>query len=111
MPSGGPSVTAATTDLISTSDKIYVAGHRGLAGSAIWDRLNKDGYDNLVGRSSSELDLRDRDATERFLAAEQPDVVVLAAAKVGGILANSTYPAEFLSDNLRIQLNVIDMAQ
>src|SRR3954452_21918110 len=98
MASGGPPVTSATTDLISKSDKIYVAGHRGLAGSAIWDRLTKDGYDNLVGRSSSELDLRDRDATERFFAAEQPNVVVLAAAKVGGILANSTYPAEFLSD-------------
>src|SRR3954469_10606664 len=109
--SGGRFVTAATTDLVSPSDKIYVAGHRGLAGSAIWDRLTKDGYGNLVGRSSSELDLRDREATEQFFAAEQPDVVVLAAAKVGGILANSTYPAEFLSDNLRIQLNVIDMAQ
>src|SRR3954468_2189351 len=109
--SGGLSVTTGTTDLISTSDKIYVAGHRGLAGSAIWDRLTKDGYGNLVGRSSSELDLRDREATEQFFAAEQPEVAVLAAARRGAILANSTCPGEFLSDSPRTHPNGIDMAR
>ncbi|WNM24897.1 GDP-L-fucose synthase family protein [Demequina capsici] len=88
----------------------YVAGHRGLVGSAIWRRLEKSGFTNLVGRSSSELDLKDRDATFAFFAETKPRYVVLAAAKVGGIMANSTYPVDFLSDNLRIQTNVIDAA-
>ena len=95
---------------LDTTSKIYVAGHRGLVGSAIWRNLQARGFDNLIGRSSAELDLRNRSAVERFFADELPTVVVLAAAKVGGILANSTYPADFLSDNLRIQVNVLDAA-
>lgn len=88
----------------------YVAGHRGLVGGAIWRALEDRGFDRLVGRSSSELDLRDRDDVFDFFAEERPAYVVLAAAKVGGILANDTYPVDFLSDNLRIQTNVMDAA-
>lgn len=91
--------------------RIYVAGHRGLVGSAIWRHFESRGCTGVIGRTSAELDLRDRDATDAFFDRERPEYVVLAAAKVGGILANATYPAEFLSDNLRIQLNVIDAAQ
>jgi GDP-L-fucose synthase len=90
--------------------KVYVAGHRGLVGSAIWRHLLDRGHTGLVGRTSAELDLRDRPAVDAFFDSERPDYVILAAAKVGGIMANSTYPAEFLSDNLRIQLNVMDAA-
>jgi GDP-L-fucose synthase len=97
-----------TTDKAATT---YVAGHRGLAGSAIWRRLEADGYTNLVGRSSAELDLREREATFAFLREARPRYVILAAARVGGILANDQFPATFLSDNLRIQLNVMDAAQ
>ena len=92
------------------TDKVYVAGHRGLAGSAIWRRLEEAGYTNLVGRTSAELDLRDRDAVFRFLEAERPDVVIDAAARVGGIHANDTYSADFLSENLQIQVNLMDAA-
>ena len=88
----------------------YVAGHRGLVGSAIWRRLEGEGFTSLVGRRSGELDLRDREAVFDFFAATRPRYVVLAAAKVGGILANNTYPVDFLSDNLRIQTNVMDAA-
>ena len=91
--------------------KVYVAGHRGLAGSAIWRRLEAQGYTQLVGRTSAELDLREREAVFDFFTTERPAYVVLAAARVGGILANDTFPAEFLSDNLRIQVNVMDAAQ
>jgi len=90
--------------------RFYVAGHRGLVGSAIWRRLESEGFTDLVGRSSAELDLKDRDAVFAFFAETTPKYVVLAAAKVGGILANSTYPVDFLSDNLRIQVNVLDAA-
>jgi GDP-L-fucose synthase len=90
---------------------VYVAGHRGLVGSAIWRRLAASGFSRLVGRSSAELDLRDRDATFAFMADTKPRYLVLAAARVGGILANSTYPVDFLSENLRIQTNVLDAAQ
>lgn len=90
--------------------KIYIAGHRGLAGSAIWRKLESEGFDDLIGRTSQELDLTDRDAVFEFFREEKPQHVVLAAAKVGGILANSTYPVDFLSDNLRIQGNVLDAA-
>jgi GDP-L-fucose synthase len=90
--------------------KVYVAGHHGLVGSALWRRLLADGFTNLVGRESRELDLRDAAAVKGFFAAEQPEVVILAAARVGGIIANATYPAQFLSDNLRIQVNVLDTA-
>ncbi|MFC7493230.1 MULTISPECIES: GDP-L-fucose synthase family protein [unclassified Nocardioides] len=88
----------------------YVAGHRGLVGGAIWRALEGRGHGNLLGRSSSEVDLRDRDAVFDFFATERPTYVVLAAAKVGGIMANNTYPVDFLSDNLRIQTNVMDAA-
>jgi GDP-L-fucose synthase len=91
--------------------KVYVAGHRGLAGSAIWRSLEAQGYTQLVGRTSAELDLRDREAVFDFFDTERPRHVILAAARVGGILANDTFPAEFLSDNLRIQVNVMDAAQ
>lgn len=89
----------------------YVAGHRGLVGSAIWRNLEAEGFTNLIGRTSSELDLKDRDAVFAFFAQSKPRYVVLAAAKVGGILANNTYPVDFLSDNLRIQVNVLDAAR
>ncbi len=88
----------------------YIAGHRGLVGSAVWRHFSSSGFDNLIGRTSAELDLRDRDATFAFFARSRPSTVVMAAAKVGGIMANATYPADFLSDNLRIQLNVFDAA-
>ena len=89
---------------------LYVAGHRGMVGSAVWRRLETAGFTDLRGAPSSELDLRDREATFDYLAQIRPRYVVLAAAKVGGILANDTYPVEFLSDNLRIQTNVLDAA-
>jgi len=87
--------------------KIYVAGHRGLVGGAIWRRLQAAGFKNLVGRSSKELDLRDQAAVTGFFDRERPEYVFLAAARVGGIKANSTFPAEFIYDNLMIQTNVI----
>lgn len=96
---------------LDRSARVYVAGHRGLAGAAIWRRLDAAGFENLHGATSSELDLRDRTATFTYLHAVRPDVVIVAAARVGGILANSSWPAEFLSDNLRIQLNVMDAAR
>jgi GDP-L-fucose synthase len=89
---------------------LYVAGHRGLVGSAVWRHLAAEGFTRLVGRSSAELDLRSRDDVFRFFEAERPHHVILAAARVGGILANARKPAEFLSDNLRIQVNVMDAA-
>jgi GDP-L-fucose synthase len=88
-------------------DKIYIAGHRGLAGSAIVRCLLGNGYDNLVYRTSKELDLTRQSSVEEFFASEKPDYVFLAAAKVGGIHANSTYPAQFIYSNLQIQNNVI----
>jgi len=87
--------------------KIYVAGHRGLVGSALVRTLQAQGYTNLLLRTHAELDLTDPVATEAFFSTEQPEYVFLAAAKVGGILANNTYPAEFVRDNLAIQTNVI----
>jgi GDP-L-fucose synthase len=95
---------------LDRSARVYVAGHRGLVGSAVWRHLEAQGFTDLVGRTSAELDLRERGAVDAFFAEQKPAYVVLAAAKVGGILANATYPAEFLSDNLRIQLNVLDAA-
>ena len=89
-------------------DKIYIAGHRGMVGSAIHRRLKKEGFENFVFRTSDELDLRDQQAVADFFAEEKPAYVFLAAAKVGGILANNTYRAEFLYDNLMIQSNVIE---
>ena len=88
----------------------YVAGHRGLVGSAIVRRLESAGFERIIGKTSGELDLKDRDAVFAYMAEAKPKYLVLAAAKVGGILANSTYPVDFLSDNIRIQTNVLDAA-
>jgi GDP-L-fucose synthase len=88
--------------------RIYVAGHRGLVGSAIVRRLRAAGYENLVLRTSKELDLREQQDVRAFFAEEEPEYVILAAARVGGIVANDTYPAEFIYDNLMIEANVID---
>ena len=90
--------------------KIYVAGHRGMVGSAILRALKQKGYTNIVTRTSNELDLRDQQAVHSFINKEKPDVVIIAAAKVGGILANDTYPYTFLHDNLIIQDNLIDVS-
>lgn len=95
---------------IDKNSKIYVAGHRGLVGSAIWNNLKQRGYNKLVGRSHAELDLLDAAAVKKFFDDEQPDLVVLAAAHVGGIMANSTYRADFIYENLQIQQNVIGEA-
>lgn len=92
---------------MNKQDKIYVAGHRGLVGSAIWRDLKSKGYTNLVGRTHAELDLLDGRAVEEFFDNEQPDYVILAAAKVGGIVANNTYRADFIYQNLQIQQNII----
>lgn len=100
----------AARALLYPAARVYVAGHRGMVGSAIVRALERQGFTDIVGATSSELDLRDREATFRYLREVHPDVVVLAAAQVGGILANSTAPVDFLSDNLRIQTNVMDAA-
>ena len=96
--------------MISKSDKIYIAGHRGMVGSACWRALEAKGYTNLIGRTSKELDLRDQKAVEDFIRTEKPVAIIDAAAKVGGILANDTYPYEFLMDNMLIQNNLIRSA-
>src|SRR6201993_3583337 len=90
------------------SSRIYIAGHRGLVGSAIRRGLEQRGYSNLLMRTHAELDLADRDAVRPFFLKEKPEFVFLAAAKVGGILANDTYPADFIRENLEIQTSVID---
>jgi GDP-L-fucose synthase len=92
---------------MNITDKIYVAGHRGLMGSAILRLLKAKGYNNIVTRTSWELDLRDSVSVQQFFETERPEYVFIAAAKVGGILANNTYPAEFIYENLRIQNNII----
>ena len=93
--------------MLSKDSKIYVAGHRGLVGSAIWNNLHQRGYTNLVGRTHKELDLTDQVAVKRFFDEEQPEAVVLAAAFVGGIMANSLYRADFIMQNMKMQCNVI----
>ena len=90
--------------------KIYIAGHNGMVGSAIWRALEKKGYNNLIGKSSKELDLRNQQAVINFYKKEQPEVVIDAAAKVGGILANNDFPYQFLMENMQIQNNLIDAA-
>ena len=90
--------------------KIYIAGHRGMVGSAVWRALELKGYSNLIGRTSQELDLRDQAAVDAFYNLEKPDAVIDAAAKVGGILANNDFPYEFLMQNMQIQNNLIDGA-
>ncbi len=96
--------------MLNTNSKIYIAGHHGLVGSAIWNNLKARGYDNLVGRSHSELDLTDQYAVKKFFDEEKPDAVVLAAAFVGGIMANSLYRADFIMQNMKMQCNVIENA-
>ena len=98
------------TGAMHTDSRVFVAGHRGLVGSAIHRRLTSLGFNRLICRSRSELDLLDATAVDQFFANERPEYVFLAAAKVGGILANDTYPADFLRENLGVQTNVIDAA-
>lgn len=92
------------------NSKIYIAGHKGMVGSAIWRALTAKGYTNLIGAASADLDLRDQIAVQTFFSEEQPEIVIDAAARVGGILANMTAPYEFLMQNLQIQNNLIDTA-
>jgi GDP-L-fucose synthase len=92
------------------SSKIYIAGHRGMVGSAIWRNLESKCYTNLIGRTSSELDLRNQDIVDTFFEAEKPDVVIDAAARVGGILANNDFPYQFIMENMQIQNNLINAA-
>ena len=98
------------TNPINKTFKIYIAGHRGMVGSAVWRALEAKGYTNLVGKTSQELDLRDQAAVNAFYNLEKPDVVIDAAAKVGGILANNDFPYQFLMENMQIQNNLIDGA-
>lgn len=95
---------------IDKTSKIYIAGHRGMVGSAVWRALENEGYQNLIGQSSSELDLRDQQAVQAFFEKEKPKAVIDAAAKVGGILANNNYPYQFIMENMQIQNNLIDTA-
>jgi len=95
---------------INKNRKIYIAGHRGMVGSAVWRVLEKKGYTNLVGKTSAELDLRHQQAVLDFYATEKPEVVIDTAARVGGILANSDFPYQFLMENMQIQNNLIDGA-
>ena len=92
------------------NSKIYIAGHRGMVGSAIWRALATRGYTNLIGVTSTELDLRNQQAVQDFISAEKPDVIIDAAARVGGILANNNYPYQFIMENMQIQNNLIDSA-
>ena len=96
--------------MLSPDARVYVAGHRGMVGSAVWRSFESAGFSDLVGWTSAEVDLTDRDAAMDAVTSAKPDVVVVAAAKVGGIMANSTYPVEFLADNLRIQTNLFEAA-
>jgi GDP-L-fucose synthase len=96
--------------MISKTTKIYIAGHKGMVGSAVMRALNQKGYTNLLGKTSTELDLRNQQAVINFYASEKPDVVIDAAAKVGGILANNDYPYQFLMENMQIQNNLVDGA-
>ena len=98
------------TVMMDKEAKIYVAGHRGMVGSAIVRRLEKEGYGNLVLKTSSQLDLRNQGQVEQFFSEEKPEYVFLAAAKVGGIVANSKHPADFMYDNMILEMNVIHSA-
>ncbi|HEX2918725.1 MAG TPA: NAD-dependent epimerase/dehydratase family protein, partial [Edaphobacter sp.] len=93
---------------MNKDSRIFIAGHRGLVGSAILRELERLGYTRIITRSRAELDLLDTDAVNAFFAEQKPEYVFLAAAKVGGILANNTYPADFIRDNLILQTNIID---
>ena len=103
--------SAVATGVMSPESRIYVAGHRGLVGSAIERELRRRGYRNIITRIHGDLDLADAPAVEAFFAQERPEFVFLAAAKVGGILANQTYPADFIRDNLQIQSNIIESSR
>ena len=92
------------------NSQIYIAGHRGMVGSAVWRALEASGYSNIIGKTSAELDLRNQSAVQDFIITEKPDIIIDAAAKVGGILANSQYQFEFLLENMQIQNNLIDAA-
>jgi GDP-L-fucose synthase len=92
------------------NSKIYIAGHKGMVGSAIWRTLSAKGYSNLIGASSAELDLRNQQAVKAYIAQEKPEVIIDAAARVGGILANNDYPYQFIMENMQIQNNLIDSA-
>ncbi|HKJ46728.1 MAG TPA: GDP-L-fucose synthase [Balneolales bacterium] len=96
--------------MINSNSKIYIAGHRGMVGSAILNKLRKQGYTNLPVRTSTELDLRDQNAVDNFVGNERPDVIIIAAARVGGIMANNSYPYQFIYDNLAIETNLINSA-
>ncbi|TRX20581.1 GDP-L-fucose synthase [Flavobacterium franklandianum] len=96
--------------MVNLESKIYIAGHRGMVGSAIWRTLIAKGYTNLIGATSSELDLRNQQAVQDFISAAKPDVIIDAAARVGGILANNNYPYQFIMENMQIQNNLIDSA-
>ncbi len=96
--------------MITKDSKIYIAGHRGMVGSAIWRQLEGIGYTNLIGKTSKELDLRNQSQVNSFFEKEKPDVVIDAAARVGGILANNNFPYQFLMENMQIQNNLIDRA-
>lgn len=103
-------MTDFTPGPLDRNAPFYVAGHRGLVGSAVWRKLEAEGFVNLVGRTSKEVDLKNRPEVFAFMEQVRPRYLVLAAAKVGGILANSTYPVDFLSENLQIQVNLLDAA-
>ena len=105
-----PLLSLVTEMTLSRDSRVYIAGHRGLVGSAIVRRLEADGYTNLIVRSRADLDLTRQEQVDAFFAAERPEYVVLAAAKVGGILANNTYRGDFIRENLQIATNVIDAA-
>jgi len=96
--------------MIDKNSIIYIAGHNGMVGSAIWRTLTTKGYTNLIGVSSKELDLRRQKAVRDFIRKTKPDVIIDAAAKVGGILANNNFPYQFLMENMQIQNNLIDAA-
>lgn len=98
------------TSIMNKESRIYIAGHRGLVGAAIVRQLEREGYSHLITRTHAELDLTSQSAVQEFFAAERPDYVFLAAARVGGIQANNSFPADFIRDNLQIELNVIDSA-
>jgi GDP-L-fucose synthase len=95
---------------MNKNSKIYIAGHKGMVGSAVWRALTSKGYTNLVGVSSKDLDLKNQEAVKNFIATEKPEVIIDAAAKVGGILANNNYPYQFIMENMQIQNNLIDSA-
>ena len=103
-------MTTFAPERLDRDAPFYIAGHRGLVGSALWRLLETEGFTGLIGRTSPQLDLKDREAVFDFFAVARPQYVVLAAAKVGGIIANTTHPVDFLSENLRIQVNVLDAA-